>query len=257
MNHYSLLEKRLSDFYDDIKECERILHAVLNHPTDLKRDPGLLDEEKKRRETLMRIYGELSKDIHGMAGGDSYIQVGRTFNAFVSALDPRLDKDNPVKWTGMEYSFLFLNKAIGSCRNAKSKPEVLKNEDIFINLSRIAELKRLSVSAFDLTKLIRLLEELNISFKNRCYYCVIYLVRALIDHVPPIFGYKTFKEVANNYGGQSIKALMAKLDESSRKIADQHLHATIAKSEALPNETQINFSKEIDCLLAEIYKKLK
>ena len=79
------------------------------------------------------------------------------------------------------------------------------------------------------------------------------LTRAIIDHVPPIFGCKSFAEVTNNYGGtKSFKEAMANLETSSRKIADHYLHGQIRKSESLPNVTQIDFSNNIDLLLGEI-----
>jgi hypothetical protein len=85
------------------------------------------------------------------------------------------------------------------------------------------------------------------------------LVRAILDHVPPIFSCKNFAEVSNNYGGgsKSFKQSMANLESSSRKIADSHLHTQIRSKEILPNKTQVNFSNDLDVLLAEIVRLLK
>ena len=84
------------------------------------------------------------------------------------------------------------------------------------------------------------------------------LVRAIIDHVPPIFNCKNFSEVGNNYAGsKSFKDAMIHLDKSSRKIADQYLHGQIRSSEVLPNATQVNFSTDLDFLLGEIVRILK
>jgi hypothetical protein len=84
------------------------------------------------------------------------------------------------------------------------------------------------------------------------------LVRAIKDHCPPIFGFSTFKEVANN--GQisrSHKDLFKRLDESLTKIADMFLHQTIRKVESLPSPNQMQFQPELDALLAEIEVNLK
>ena len=87
---------------------------------------------------------------------------------------------------------------------------------------------------------------------------IIMLTRALIDHVPPIFEYKSFNEVANNYSGtKSFKESMERLNASSRKIADQHLHTPIRKSESIPTMNQADFSNDVDVLLAEVYRILK
>jgi hypothetical protein len=130
--------------------------------------------------------------------------------------------------------------------------------EAYIDGSRLEELKGIPKTDYDLTKLIRILEEINLCYRDRCYIATILLVRALIDHVPPIFGYKTFSEVANNYkGSKSFKESMQRLEESCRRIADQHLHCQIRRTEVLPNKTQVNFRNDIDVLLAEVVRTLK
>jgi hypothetical protein len=104
--------------------------------------------------------------------------------------------------------------------------------------------------------LIQLCKELNDNFSRKNYLSSAILGRAIIDHIPPIFGFKKFDEVASQYGGQSFKKNVAHLNVSMRSISDRNLHETISKKEVLPNETQINFSQDLDVLLAEIVKKL-
>jgi hypothetical protein len=70
----------------------------------------------------------------------------------------------------------------------------------YVDLGRIKELRAISSPNFDLTKLIRLCEEINTCYTNECYLATVMLVRALVDHVPPVFGFKTFIEVANLIG---------------------------------------------------------
>lgn len=127
----------------------------------------------------------------------------------------------------------------------------------YVDLDRIGELRAISSPSFDLTKLIRLCEEINICYTNECYLATAMLVRALVDHIPPVFGYKTFVEVANNYGGKSLKKSLQNLQNSSRNIADAHLHLPVRSKESLPNKTQVNFSNDLDVLLAEIVRILK
>lgn len=127
----------------------------------------------------------------------------------------------------------------------------------YVNPDRIADLKLLKNKSFDTTKLIRFCEELNTSFHHELYLSVAMLVRAIIDHIPPIFAKKTFTEVANNSGSRSFKDSMKNLENSSRKISDSHLHTQIRKKETLPNSNQVDFSNDLDVLLAEIYRILK
>jgi hypothetical protein len=72
---------------------------------------------------------------------------------------------------------------------------------LYVDQTRISQLKNLSSQKLDLTKLIELCEELNRCDSQECFLAVATLVRAIIDHVPPIFGCKSFGEVANSYNG--------------------------------------------------------
>jgi hypothetical protein len=128
----------------------------------------------------------------------------------------------------------------------------------YIDTSRLSELRNLTSSAWDLTRLIRLAEELNVADANRCYMSIAMLARAISDHVPPIFSLKSFTEVANNYpGAPSFRKSMANLNNSLRNIADAHLHVQIRQSEVLPTLQQVDFKADLDALLAEIVRILK
>lgn len=128
----------------------------------------------------------------------------------------------------------------------------------FVNESRIAELKTIQSSSFDLTRLIELCREIDFCYRHECYLAVAALTRALLDHVPPIFGFSSFTEVARNYsGGKSFRDSMQHLEKSARKIGDANLHTQIRRRESLPTPTQVNFANDLDVLLAEILRILK
>jgi len=128
----------------------------------------------------------------------------------------------------------------------------------YVDPDRINEIKEIQSTTFDLTKLVRLCEGINVCFAGECYLAIAMLTRAILDHVPPIFGYSKFGEVANNYAGaKSFKESMLHLENSSRKISDQHLHVQVRASETLPTVRQVDFSNDIDVLLAEIVRILK
>ena len=130
-------------------------------------------------------------------------------------------------------------------------------ESRYVDESRIAELRSIR-SPFDLSKLIALCGELNTCWGGGAVHAVAALVRSIIDHVPPIFSVKTFGEVANNYpGSKSFKDSMQHLATSARRIGDAHLHTQIRGSEVLPTPTQVDFSRDLDVLLAEIVRILK
>lgn len=128
----------------------------------------------------------------------------------------------------------------------------------FVDISRLAELRAVKSAQWDLTRLNRLCEELNTAYANDCYTSVALLLRAIVDHVPPLFEARTFVEVANNYSGSSsFKRSMQTLQQSLRNIADAHLHNPIRQQEVLPTERQIDFRQDLDVLLGEIARKLK
>jgi hypothetical protein len=137
-------------------------------------------------------------------------------------------------------------------------PDLSPPEFVYVDEARIADLRRLDPKPFDLRKLIAFCEELNQSYRAQCYHAVAALTRALIDHVPPIFGFRTFGEVVNHASGtQSFKDTMRRLDGAARKIADSHLHTPVRDSEVLPTRVQVNFSNEVDVLLGEIIRILQ
>lgn len=137
---------------------------------------------------------------------------------------------------------------------------ILDNEE-YVNSSRIEELKKSKSKDFDLSKLIQLCKELNSANQDDNYFTVGILVRAIMDHIPPIFSQGNFSGVANNYQSkgdtQSFKKSMLHLDNSMKNISDSFLHSHIRKSEVLPNETSIDCKRDLDKLLGEIVRILK
>jgi len=131
------------------------------------------------------------------------------------------------------------------------------NNDVFVDEERIDTLRKLKSDSFDLTKLVRLCEEINSALQNSSYYSIAMLLRSVIDHIPPIFEKSNFTEVANNYGSRSFKQSMKNLNNSLRKISDSHLHNHIRRKETNPTKIQIDFSSDLDVLLGEIITQLK
>lgn len=127
----------------------------------------------------------------------------------------------------------------------------------YVDPSRIYELKEISNSNWDTLKLVKLCNELNDAYKIKNYCSIPMIVRAIIDHVPPIFSASNFKELIAKYGSKSFKESMQHLDNSLRKIADSAIHSQIRNKEILPNHSQIDFRADLDVLLAEVCRILK
>lgn len=134
----------------------------------------------------------------------------------------------------------------------------VKEKGDYVDSQRIEELKGIVNQKFDLTRLIKLCEEINVAYQNDCYMSIAMVMRAIIDHIPPIFNASSFSEVINNYSGsRSFKDSMKLLQRSLRNVADSHLHVQIRRRETLPNFTQVNFKADLDLLLSEIVRLLK
>lgn len=137
-----------------------------------------------------------------------------------------------------------------------TKPLHLVNDTDYVDLKRLAELKAIQNSNFDLRRLIRICEELNSSWRLANYFAVPDLVRTIMDHIPPIFGGKNFTFVMSNHGDRTFKDHMNHLDDSLRHVADASLHRQIRKTETLPTASQVNFAAALDVLLGEVVVKL-
>lgn len=125
---------------------------------------------------------------------------------------------------------------------------------LYVSVERINEIEKIS-DALDYNKLVMLLKELNSAYENKLYFSVGFLIRAIIDHVPPVFGCKSFAEIANNYQGtKSFKEAMKGLNDQIRKVTDSYLHTQIREKEVLPVEQQIEARSSIDLLLSEIIR---
>jgi len=214
------------------------------------------------------IYWESNKDeIYGYSGQliEFCVSIDATDNNINSGIKQILEGYDQVIQSFNKYkkdkenNWLKKAEKAGTQYKEQSSQNFEINRGNYVNLSRIDELRSISSKLYDLTKLIQLCVELNKAFNNESYMAATMLLRSILDHIPPIFGCKNFTEVANNHslGSKSFKESMMHLDLSSRKIADSYLHTQIRDKEILPNKTQVNFSNDLDFLLAEIIRLLK
>lgn len=128
--------------------------------------------------------------------------------------------------------------------------------DVFVESRRINEVESLPKTRLDVTRLAQMLVELNRAYAAHSFLSCAFLIRAILDHVPPIFGLTSFTQIANNYagGGKSFRESMQHLENLSRKVADGYLHSQIRASEALPTKSQVEFRADIDVLIGEVIR---
>lgn len=142
--------------------------------------------------------------------------------------------------------------AISFVPSERERP--LHSEEPYVDESRISQLSQLTNPKFDFSRLETLCRELNVAHENEMYHAVGMLLRAIMDHIPPVFSQTNFAGVTAQYGGQSFKKQMKALDEHLRNVADGHLHTQIRSRESLPNFNQVGFRSSLDALLAEIIR---
>jgi hypothetical protein len=119
-------------------------------------------------------------------------------------------------------------------RGATSRPSRGGNEDhaaqrAYVDAQVIAAIRaHHAPGRFDWAKLLRLIDELNDNYVRGSTYAVHAVLRAILDHVPPLLGCTTFTAVANNYPwSRTDKAYMKRLLDF-RLQADDALHRQIS-----------------------------
>lgn len=113
---------------------------------------------------------------------------------------------------------------------------------------------------FNYQKLVKVLNELNTNYAVGYVYSASMLIRSILDHIPPLFGYSDFKEVVNNYSwGETDLKYMKKLLDFKNE-ADDVLHRQISHNsdlitlEDLPTSVRINRLLQ-ECLQIDLKKK--
>lgn len=167
---------------------------------------------------------------------------------------------NPPSREELEETTALVEGGLNQIHRKNARPTTLIGavaKPSYVDAARIAQLQGLK-SQWDLRRLVRLLQELNVAHANELHMATAMLVRAVADHVFPIFNVKSFSEVANNYpASRSFSEQMKQLDTSLRKIADTHLHQPVRKNEVLPTAPQVDFRGALDVLLSEIVRLLQ
>ncbi len=111
-------------------------------------------------------------------------------------------------------------------------------------------------SRLDCTKFLSLIHELNDNGARGNAYAAHALLRAILDHVPPILGYTGFAEVANNHGWtQTDKRYVKKLLDFKLQ-GDDVLHRQISEKADLIGMDDLPPRTWINRLLQECAEKL-
>ena len=138
----------------------------------------------------------------------------------------------------------------------KSSQRTIQDKDIgitaYIDKNTLLRLSRIENDDFDLSKLIALCNELNDNYSLKNYHSCAMLLRAMVDHIPPIFRKTSFADVCLQHEGRSFKNIMKPLNDTAKKIGDDYLHTQISKKVLAVTKTQVSFQANLDVLLNEV-----
>jgi hypothetical protein len=184
---------------------------------------------------------------------------------FVAAIKRIGDPDLSEQVSGLRLDINYITEAytlkaelqgvIDHLREASADPTYgtsVRSNTSFLEPSVLATLRGTKSQQFDFAKLVRFCEELNDAYGRGNYLSCALLIRAVMNHVPPVFGCRTFAEVTAQ-SGKSLKAVFERLEDNARPIADLHTHALIRAREFLPTKHQVEpYKASFELLIQEV-----
>lgn len=129
--------------------------------------------------------------------------------------------------------------------DTQSPMTVVGGPSTYVNQGLIDQLEGLQPKGLHLGKLKAMLRELNAVYTAEQPYASLMLCRAIMDHVPPIFGFNTFANVVSQVNGQTDRKHLMLLRDN-RFVSDDALHRPISKHadilelQDVPNRQAIN-----------------
>lgn len=138
----------------------------------------------------------------------------------------------------------------------KGMGQKMRKEDVgrtaYVDKNTLLRLNKIESKNFDLSRLISFCNELDDNYSLENYHSCAMLLRAILDHIPPVFNKKSFEDVCAQHGGKSFKDIIRPLNETAKKIGDDYLHTQINKKVLAVTKTQVSFQANLDTLLNEV-----
>ncbi|MGH3255110.1 MAG: hypothetical protein ACRDOU_06810 [Streptosporangiaceae bacterium] len=153
----------------------------------------------------------------------------------------------------------FITEPPGSAVATLAEPSepASRIDNSYVNRQVIDDIRtKADTSQFNVVKLLRLIEELNENHARMNSYAAHALLRAILDHIPPILGQADFNAIANNYSwSRTDKRYLKKLADF-RDQADDALHRQISARADLLDFDDMPSSVYVDRLLQECATRL-
>ncbi len=175
------------------------------------------------------------------------------------------DKKSAKNYHSREYALtvIYILKAAKFIRFVDSKTiKTYKpnSSEKFISTEIIEEFKKIDIKKFNLSRLIHFCDQINENYDHEYYESVAFTTRALMDHVPPIFGQPNFESIApqtSNGKTPSFKKSCDRLNGSLKHIVDDLIHSQINAGTSLLIKEEINFSPDLNTFLRKTLEELK
>jgi hypothetical protein len=190
--------------------------------------------------------------------GEWYVQVDRNIYRFadVQTLDDydhvmrRWEDEGKRPYVTLPDSFFGSVDMFGDPVPAP-EPEL----EPYIAAAVVAQLEStLAASSWECTKLLALIEELNDAYRSGMTYAAHALLRAMLDHIPPLLGYASFPAVASSYSWSRTDKQYIKRLAEFRTQADDVLHRQISSTADLLTTQDMPQRVTVNRLLQECAK---
>ncbi|MFF4963251.1 hypothetical protein ACFY2Z_41025 [Streptomyces sp. NPDC001222] len=104
--------------------------------------------------------------------------------------------------------------------------------------------------------MVQLLRELNSNFAAGNPYSCLALLRAVLDHVPPVLGMPDFKQAASNFKWGQTDGGYARMLRDSRMLGDDALHRQISRKPGLLDMEDVPHRRYLNRVLSHVIDAL-
>ncbi len=246
---YKTLINIVEDFYD---ETSLVIKTDKNMQTEISKE-NLLEDQKKLKygeEGTKYLKGRqpatfMSRDTEAMSEG-----IFTPAILYYESLAKEILGNVDLVYQNIKSAHYFVRWMKAKSSSNDSKPTETEPISLYIRDGIIEAIKQ-KKDGFNYKKLLKLISELNKNYLDSNAFSCLSLIRAITDHVPPLLGFSTFEELANNYKGRKTdKDYMFNLLKD-RPVSDDSLHRPISKSEDLIDMDNVPNKQFLNRLLQE------
>jgi|GEM_PF-4666386 len=185
-----------------LRKLEKLVNEY--RPMIRQRSNFYSNKAKILRVKLQNLYYELEEEIKKSLGGSPTANVFRNnYDIFDTAFS---GANSTASFHTIKYVPELLRKSIIYFKkNKKKESAVVKKTTVasYVPKEIAGQIKKIKKKGFDVTKLTSLIEELNHNYSMQKPYATLSIIRAIMDHIPPLLGHRSYKTMANSHSWPS------------------------------------------------------